>query len=286
MASRNRKSYVENYEKVAAMRRTRNRMRRFYKIFVAGLFSFIVLLTVWAAYDDGSNRFLKFFTRNAQYAAGSMGFKLEKVSFEGEKFIGQENLVEKLGLLYNTPILALHLESLRAEVMQDSWVKDATIKRILPSEIKISIIERKPLAIWEYENKYFVIDEEGKQLTSVDSPDVLTLPMVVGEGANIKVKDLFNLLQTEKEIFDQVQAAVRMGNRRWNIVFNNGIEVLMPETDADEAWHKLAELDKQKNVLERSVKSIDMRLPDRIYIRTLTGETINSSQFSGVAESA
>lgn len=280
MAARKSRSYIENYEKVAAKRRNRNRMRRVYKISVLGLFAFVVIISAWASGDSGDNRFVKFFTRNAQNAAGAMGFKLEKVSFEGEKFIGQENLVERLGLLYDTPILALDLEDLRTEVMEDNWVKDATIKRILPSEIKISITERKPLAIWEYEKKYYVIDEEGKQLTTVDSPDVLTLPMVIGEGANNKVKDLFTMLQSEKDMFDLVQAAVRMGNRRWNIIFINGIEVMLPESDTDEAWHKLATLNKEKNIMERSIKSIDLRLPDRIYIRTLTGELINGSTFS------
>lgn len=278
MAGKRSRSYIENYEKVAAKRRNRNRMRRAYKIAVPGLFAFVILIAVWASYAEGENRFVNFFSRNAQNTAGDMGFKLEKVTFEGEKFIGQENLVEKLGLLYDTPILALDLDKLRGQVMQDNWVKDATIKRILPSEIKISITERKPLAIWEYKKKYYVIDDEGKQLTTVDSPDVLTLPMVVGEGANDKVKDLFTLLQTEKDMFDLVQAAVRMGNRRWNIVFINGIEVMMPETDTDEAWHKLAELNKDKHILDRAIKSIDLRLPDRIYIRTLTGEVITGSQ--------
>jgi cell division protein FtsQ len=231
-----------------------------------------------ASYSDGTNPFINFFTHSAQNAAGNMGFKLAKVNFEGEKYVGQEDLAMKLGLGKDTPILALDLNRLREEVMKDNWVKDATIKRILPSEIKISITERKPLAIWKYENQYYVIDDEGNQLTSVDSPDVLTLPLVVGEGANSKVKELFGVLQTEKDMFDQVQAAIRMGNRRWNIVFFNGIEVLMPESDTDEAWHKLASLNKQKNILERAIKSIDMRLPDRVYIRTLNGEVINSSQ--------
>lgn len=278
MAGKRSRSYIENYEKVAAKRRNRNRMRRAYKVAVPGFFAFVILISIWAGNDDGSNKFVNFFARNSQNAAGGMGFKLEKVSFEGEKFIGQENLVEKLGLLYDTPILALDLDKLRTEVMQDNWVKDATIKRILPSEVKISITERKPLAIWEFEKKYYVIDEEGKQLTTVDSPDVLTLPMVVGEGANSKVRDLFAMLETEKEMFDQVQAAVRMGNRRWNIVFSNGIEVMLPETDTDDAWKKLAELNKDKHILDRAIKTIDLRLPDRIYIRTLTGEVINGSQ--------
>ena len=280
MAGKKSRSYIENYEKVAAKRRNRNRMRRAYKISVLGGFAFVLVITIWASGGNGENKFVKFFTHHAQTAAGGMGFKLEKVSFEGEKFIGQENLVEKLGLLYDTPILALNLEDLRTQVMQDNWVKDATIKRILPSEIKISITERKPLAIWEYQRKYYVIDDEGKQLTTVDSPDVLTLPMVVGEGANKKVKDLFTMLQSEKEMFDLVQAAVRMGNRRWNIVFVNGIEVLLPESETDEAWHKLAALNKEKSIMERSIKTIDLRLPDRIYIRTLSGEVINGATLS------
>ena len=62
-------------------------------------------------------------------------------------------------------------------------------------------------------------------------------------------------------------AAVRVGARRWNVEFDNGIEVALPETGAAAAWHRLAALDRSDNLWARAVQTIDMRLPDRLVLR-------------------
>jgi cell division protein FtsQ len=107
------------------------------------------------------------------------------------------------------------------------------------------------------------------------------LPLVVGEGANQQVTKIFTLLKKENALFEEVQAAVRVSGRRWNIVFANGIEVMLPENDLDEAWHKLARLNEEKQLLERAIKSVDLRVPDRIYIRTLNGQLVPDSAIGG-----
>ena len=49
------------------------------------------------------------------------------------------------------------------------------------------------------------------------------------------------------------------------------IDVLMPEKDLAVAWHRLAELQKRKQLLERKIRSIDLRFHDRLIIRLMPG---------------
>jgi cell division protein FtsQ len=64
-----------------------------------------------------------------------------------------------------------------------------------------------------------------------------------------------------------VTAAIRVGERRWNLQMDNGIDVRMPETDIGQAWAQLAQLERDQKVLGRDVVTIDLRLPDRFVIR-------------------
>lgn len=70
----------------------------------------------------------------------------------------------------------------------------------------------------------------------------------------------------------RVVAAVWVSERRWNLRLEGGVEVRLPELGAEEAWSQLADLERQQGLLERDVAMIDMRLPDRLVLRSVTGE--------------
>ena len=248
-----------------------------YKISFGIALVFIFMIGFYVYNYDKNKTFINFFRDEFYEVAGNAGFKLERVTFEGDRYLGQEELVEALGLTYGKPILAFKLEDLRTEILKESWVKDAQVQRKLPSRINIVINERKPIAIWFVQKHYFLIDADGAVLTQVDSPDVLPFPLVAGEGANTEASKIFKILGSKKNLFDQVQSAERMGERRWNVIFMNGIEVMLPESNLDSAWDKLAQLNSEKQILNRQIKSIDLRLPDRIYIKTIEGKVIQNS---------
>ena len=65
----------------------------------------------------------------------------------------------------------------------------------------------------------------------------------------------------------QLRAAVWVSQRRWNLVLNNGVEIWLPEEDAVAALQQLAKLDAQYNLLSREFGVVDLRLPDKLYLR-------------------
>jgi len=65
----------------------------------------------------------------------------------------------------------------------------------------------------------------------------------------------------------RVKAAVRVGGRRWNLRLEGDIDVRLPEDNAAAAWTRLAEYEKTHQVLERDVRILDLRLPDRLIVR-------------------
>jgi len=64
-----------------------------------------------------------------------------------------------------------------------------------------------------------------------------------------------------------VKAAVRVGGRRWNLRLKGGIDVRLPENNTAAAWNRLAKYEKSHQVLERNIRILDLRIPDRLIVR-------------------
>ncbi len=157
------------------------------------------------------------------------------------------------------------------------WVRTARVSRILPGTIQIAVAERTPYAFWQQKRKLRLIDREGVEITQKDLVHFAKLPLVVGEGAPKHAKALFDVMESEPALAARVKAAVRVGNRRWDLHFDNGSIVRLPESGADAAWHRLATVEKTEGVLERDIVSVDMRLGDRTTVR-LTPEAAQAKR--------
>ena len=73
-------------------------------------------------------------------------------------------------------ILLCDLQALRADIRRLAWVKDASIQKVFPSTLRITIITRTPFALLE-RGGLFLADEEGHVLEPVYSLDEYALPV-------------------------------------------------------------------------------------------------------------
>jgi cell division protein FtsQ len=76
------------------------------------------------------------------------------------------------------------------------------------------------------------------------------------------------MLNNEPELRTRVSTAVRVHDRRWNLRLDDSIDVRLPEQNAAAAWAELARAQRDHGVLGRDVAVIDLRLPDRLVVRT------------------
>jgi cell division protein FtsQ len=91
--------------------------------------------------------------------------------------------------------------------------------------------------------------------------------MVVGEGAASHAAELLEMLASDPDLAARVTAAIRVGDRRWNLRIDDAIDVLLPADEAASAWSQLARLERSSAILKRDVQTIDLRLPDRLVLR-------------------
>lgn len=250
------------------IRRRRQQQRR---VLLATASAIVLAGSAATAWYIGRDGRLTAYTQEAQTRIAEAGADLhltvESVQVEGRQRADRRAILTALGVARGMPILAVDLESAKARLETVPWVRNASIERLLPDTLYVRLTERAPLALWQHQGKFDLVDQDGNIIADADIRDYPFLPQVVGNGAPAAAPDLLKVLTGEPALQAHVTASVRVGGRRWDIHLDNGIVVSLPESNAASAWHRLAALDRSDRLLERDVQVIDMRLPDRVVLR-------------------
>ena len=152
----------------------------------------------------------------------------------------------------------------REALLADPWIERASVAVDPSGVMKISIIERIPVAIWRNDEGFLLIDATGHPIVSVaDAGERLDLPVLIGTDANEAVGDARALLQAAPmAALPRIAALVRRGQRRWDIVTDGGLVVKLPAEKPLDALRLLVDRDLEKRLSPFAVTGIDLRLPD------------------------
>src|SRR4051812_18710911 len=204
-------------------------------------------------------------TRNA--LANSAGFRITTVAINGRKHLSQDEVLAIGGVNGRSSLLFLDAATVRDRLKANSWIADATILKLYPGQLQIDIVERSPFALWQQDGRLSVIADDGAVLEPYVSRRFVSLPLVVGKGADIRARDFLALLDRYPQVRSATKAAIFVGERRWNLRLKDGLDVRLPENDVGNALAALSKLDKEERLFSRDIVAIDMRLPDRLTVQ-------------------
>lgn len=193
------------------------------------------------------------------------GLVLNNVVIQGQKNTPSQEIIEAIGTKRGAPILSIPIATVQQTLENNTWIKSCIVERRLPDTLYIALFERKPIAIWQFNKKLYLIDDVGDRISSQQIENFPNLLHVVGEGANLYAKSLLDDLAKVQDLSKKVKTAVRYGNRRWNIILDENITVKMPEEDFDKAYKYLQKINKGGKLFGNRIKTLDLRLPDRYY---------------------
>ncbi len=201
-------------------------------------------------------------------ATARMGFRVQSVQVTGNLKTPEPLLRAALGVAAGDPTLTFSPTAARARLEGIQWVQVASVERRLPGTILVHLTERSPYAVWQHDGRFVLIDRDGNTVTDSDVALFASqVPLVVGPGAPKAARALIEALSAQPTLMARLVAAVRVGDRRWNLRLNNGCDVLLPEGAEAPALARLVELQATHALLDRPLQVIDMRLPDRLVVR-------------------
>ena len=119
---------------------------------------------------------------------------IEEVIIKGNDCLCEDEILCSSKVKLGENIFKLDLKKSKDSLMQEPWIKEVEIKRVIPNKIIISIKERKPAAIIHIGEEYFSSTKEGIVLSKIDSPEEkFSLPLVLGlEIDEIKIGEIID----------------------------------------------------------------------------------------------
>ncbi len=274
-----RRREARDGSKRAPSRAAPRRWRRWLGIGALAGIAIAVGISVWVL---STGRISDLATRLRDTAVGqtaAMGLVIDDILLEGRVYTPKRAVLRAVGVGRGHPILGLDPGSIARRVSAISWVESVVVERRLPDTLYVKIVERKPMALWQRKGRLALIDRGGVVLTRRGLAKFGGLLTVVGGDAPGHTPALLTMIAHNPALARRVRAAVRVGGRRWNLQFDNGIDVSLPQRDAAAAWARFGRLEKKHGLLGRDIEAIDLRLPDRLIVRKKTGsETIAKQQ--------
>ena len=212
--------------------------------------------------------------------AADSGLKVRNVLVEGRAETRAADILEALQAERGAPLLAIDVAAAKQRLERLPWVKTATVERRLPDTLRVRVEERKAFALWQHGKRLALIDREGAIIVKDNLGRFGDRPLVVGEGADQRAAEIVDLLASQPELRKQIEAAVLVSGRRWNLRLRGGIEVRLPEEGMERAWAQLARMVREEGLLTRAVTLVDLRQPDKAIVR-LTPEAAKEPEEPG-----
>lgn len=204
---------------------------------------------------------------------GDAGFRVEKIEVRGVNRMDAMTVYAVALDQKSRAMPLVDLNGVRDKLMQYGWVADAHVSRRLPDTLLIRIVERTPAAVWQDQGQLSLIDRDGVFLQSVSADAMPNLPLVIGPGADRQEPAYQQLMEAAPALKPRVRAATWVGNRRWDLLFDSGETLSLPEgtIESAAALRKFAELDGTRALLGKGWVKFDMRDPTRLVARKPDG---------------
>lgn len=201
------------------------------------------------------------------------GFAISDVNVTGNHETSEIDILQKVGLDGWTSLMGFDAAEARHRIAELPWVASASVRKVYPATLNVKIVEKHPYAIWQLGDDLTIVEKSGEAIAPYAGGHFAALPLLIGQGAEDDGPEFLARIRKYPELASRIKAYVRVGQRRWNLLLENGITVKLPENDEDGAIASLVQLDRDHGLLSRDILAVDMRIADRLVVK-LTPETV------------
>jgi cell division protein FtsQ len=199
--------------------------------------------------------------------ARAVGLGIEQVTIVGIAALTEVEVLNAAGISPRVSLPFLSVRETRERLEALPLVKSASVRKLYPDELVVTLVERDAHALWQKNGELFITAADGTVVDTFDEPRFAYLPLVVGEEANLHTRDYLALIEAAGPLKSRIRAGTLVSGRRWTLKMDNGLDVRLPEHGAKDALLRLIRLEREQGILQKDVIAIDLRMPDRVVVR-------------------
>ncbi|MBE7732256.1 cell division protein FtsQ/DivIB [Devosia faecipullorum] len=212
----------------------------------------------------------------AQGNFAQAGLAIGEISISGQTLTSEQAIFNALGIAPHTSTLGFDVEEARQRIAELPAVSAVTVRKTYPGDVSVVITEKTPVARWRVDGVTFLIDGKGDQIGE-DRGAYGELPLVIGDGAADDALAMIRALDTVPRLKQGLIALSRIADRRWDMLYDTGLRVQLPEQGVAQALRRLVSYQTDYQLLDRDISIIDLRIDHTVAIRPNKNEDADKS---------
>lgn len=184
---------------------------------------------------------------------------LSRLVLTGDRHYTRNDDVRQAILALGSPgtFMTQDVNIIQSQIERLPWIKQASVRKQWPDELKIHLVEYVPIARW---NDQHMVDADGNAFSvPADRTSKQNLPMLYGpEGSQSEVlqgyRDIGQVLAKDKFM---LKVAAMTARRSWQLTLSNGIRLNLGRGDTMKRLERFLEL---YPVLQQQAQSENKRI--------------------------
>ena len=189
-------------------------------------------------------------------------FGLKNININGVSYKEKKNIEKELSNLKNTNIFKITENKVFEKLAKFNFIESINVKKIIPSSINVSLSKTPILGKTFINGEEFYIGKNGKFINSNQIYDNYKTPKVFGKFKIKEFLNLYNILNNQKLDMDNIEQYYFFKNKRWDLVFSNGLTLKLPSKNIVKSIKIFKKLLNNDNLT--NTKIIDLRVIDQI----------------------
>jgi cell division protein FtsQ len=173
------------------------------KKFTGKTWPFYRRVMMWAAAGAAIITAGVFVARFALYSPRVLLLKPDQIEVTGNHIVTREAVLQQFVHDRGRSVMRISLDARSSQLQQLPWVEQASVQRILPNSIRVTLTERTPIAFVRNSAELALIDAHGVLLDRPDGED-LQFPIVTGLSENMPLEEREKRMQTYQEFMKDI----------------------------------------------------------------------------------
>ena len=212
----------------------------------------------------GLSLLLLFSTYNIKFNQNFFSnLQVDNITIENNKIVKEREIKEKLAFLYKTNFFLLRTKKIEKKLREIEFIESFQIKKIYPNNLRIKIIEKKPIAIIQKtkQKKYFTA--RGDLIDFHDIEIFKDLPTVFGDEKSFS-NFYFNLRNINFP-FEEIKTFYLFKSKRWDLLTSKNQLIKLPVKNYNKSLLNFISLKDQVNF--EKYKIFDYRIKDQLILK-------------------
>ena len=189
-----------------------------------------------------------------------------KLIILGNKYINSKSLIHELDTNLNSAKNKNDLSLISNFLKKKKLIKKFIITQTSENLLTIKIEEKNIIGLTKIKNSNYLIDEFNNLIEEKITPKLFHLPFFNGKNSYKNANVILSLIR-KSDVSINYMSFSFIDNRRWNINLNNGVKILLPETNIIDTLKLLKKIDSEHNILKGNFIEIDLRIYKKFFLK-------------------